>query len=96
MRSGIRTYVAIALFVVLFVPLTGAMLWTPGLLGVLSMLGGFMLLPATAALTFGVLLFVVGVTLNARGTFNAREHIRDMLPGAILVLSIVAIVSALR
>lgn len=43
-----------------------------------------------------VVLLFFGSALNARGTYHVSEHVWDMAPGAIVVLTIAAIAGAVR
>lgn len=69
--------------------------WAPGLLGLLTWLG----LPgavAGAVLEAGVVLMALSAVLNARGTWHAREHVRDIAPGAVVTLSLALALGAVR
>jgi len=101
MRTGVLTYTAIVFFVLLFGPLAASLIFPlgggGGLPGLLAFLGlDFLLGPVYVVFGVAILVMLWGILLNARGTANAREHIRDMLPGAVLVLVIVAVISIVR
>jgi len=84
MRTGLLTFVAVAGFL-LFAPMLLALLVWP--------LGGGALLNSL----FGVATLVVIVlgAWTARGTYNFRYHVKDMLPGAITFFVVVWLIQRL-
>lgn len=72
--------------VAFFVP----MLWAPGLLGLLGMLG--LPLGLASLVLYGAVIAMMGLAVwSARGTYFVREHVRDMLPWALTVWVIVLV-----
>ena len=53
-------------------------------------------LVAWAVFAIAIVMLPLGAVLGARGTYHAREHVRDMMPWAVTFLGIAAIVGALR
>jgi len=95
-RTGLTTFAAIAGFILLAPFVFGLAFWpfAGGLLGTLSALGLSALQePAAIVLGFGTLVFCVGALANSKGTFHVSDHVIEMLPWALTVFIIMAVIS---
>lgn len=90
MRSGLLTYVALGLFLLLAPVLLASMLFAPGLVDLLQSLGlGGLAGLAASMFNVVIALMLVLAAWSARGTYHVSEHVRDMLPWAITFLGVV-------
>jgi hypothetical protein len=99
--KGVVLFVVLIAFILLSPVLLGSLIWPlgggGGLAGTLTFLG----MAGLAGLVNGffaicIAMLLLTAVISAQGTFYVREHVRDMLPWAITVLSIAFLVGVLR
>jgi hypothetical protein len=96
MRKGLALFGALFLFLIFAPTVFGLAIWPfgggGGLFGTLAAFGLSFLIPA-AEVVFGIaiLVMLLAAVIEARGSYHLKEHVKDMLPWAIVIFALVFI-----